>query len=270
MTIHDSAERRRAERALRKEKELAQSYLEVAGVIMVVLGTIGEIRRINRKGCEVLGCAEAEVVGRNWFDTFVPERLRAGVKLVYQGLMRGELELTEHHENLVVIMRGEERLVARHNTRLFDEAGHIVGTFSSGEDITERKELSRAAETAEAQMQVVLANSSDGIAAECDGVIAYANQRFAELYGYDNPAQVIGHPVTDFLAPEDHDRVAGYARERTRGEPAPTRYRFEGLRRDSTIVEVEITVSTYSLFGRQYFLGFLREAAVRPPRRFPR
>jgi PAS domain S-box-containing protein len=131
-------------------------------------------------------------------------------------------------------------------------------------DITERRELARAA--AEAAAQAILANSPDGIAAECDGAIAYANQRFAELYGYDSPAQVTGRPVTDFLAPEDHDRVAEYSAARTRGEPAPTRYRFKGLRRDSTLIEVEITVSTYRLLGKQYLLGFLREAPSRPRR----
>ena len=39
---------------------------------------------------------------------------------------------------------GKERLVSWHNAVLKDESGNIIGTLSSGEDITERKEAQKA------------------------------------------------------------------------------------------------------------------------------
>jgi len=182
-TVEDITDRKAAEQALRQEKELAHSYLDVAGVIMVVLDETGVVRLINRKGCAVLGGTPGDVVGRNWFDTFVPERLRAEVRRVFAGLMSGELEPMEYHENPVVTLRGEERLVAWHNALLRDDAGRVVGTISSGEDVTERKELAREAADAAAQAQAVLDNSPGAIAAECDGRLVYANQPFVRMFG---------------------------------------------------------------------------------------
>jgi PAS domain S-box-containing protein len=129
-------------------------------------------------------------------------------------------------------------------------------------DISERKALSRAAEEAVLQMQAILSHSPDGIAAESDGRIVYANWRFARIYGYDGPGQVANRPVTDFVSERDRARVAEYSLRRARGEPAPNHYTFQGRRRDGSSVEIEITVSAYSVRDKQFILGFLRPAAM--------
>jgi two-component system NtrC family sensor kinase len=54
--------------------------------------------------------------------------------------MTGEKEEAEDYENLILTKCGEERIIAWHNTTLRDEKGGIIGTLSSGEDITLRKQ----------------------------------------------------------------------------------------------------------------------------------
>jgi PAS domain S-box-containing protein len=256
-TVEDISDRKAAEQALRQEKELAHSYLEVAGVIMVVLDETGAVKLINQKGCVVLGGTSADIVGRNWFDTFVPERLRDQVRHVFAGLMSGQLEPVEYYENPVVNLRGEERLVAWHNALLRDEAGRVVGTLSSGADVTERTELAR--EAAAAQAQAVLDNSPESIAAECEGKLVYVNQRFVRMFGYDSPEQVVGRPVSEFDAPEDQAKLMEYSRMRKHGGDAPTGYVFRGLKRDGTTAPMEARVSTYRSLGRLYILAFIHE-----------
>jgi len=121
-------------RNLTLEKDKARNYLDVAGAMMVVIGADQRVRLINRKGCEVLGYAEEEIVGRNWFDNFVPERLRDKVKNVFDTLIAGDIEPVEHFENTVLTKGGEERTVAWHNTVLKDAEGNIVATLASGEN----------------------------------------------------------------------------------------------------------------------------------------
>jgi PAS domain S-box-containing protein len=53
--VRDVTERRRAERAVRDERDRAQRYLDTAEVILLALDTNGLITLINRKGCDVLG-----------------------------------------------------------------------------------------------------------------------------------------------------------------------------------------------------------------------
>ncbi len=75
-------------RVKRERQEEAARYFEFAGVMMVVIDREERVTVVNRKACEVLGCGEAEVLGANWFDRFVPERMRDDVKSVFRKYAR--------------------------------------------------------------------------------------------------------------------------------------------------------------------------------------
>ena len=53
--IHDITSRKAAVDALRRERDRAQSYLDLAEVMLLALDANGRIALINRKGCEILG-----------------------------------------------------------------------------------------------------------------------------------------------------------------------------------------------------------------------
>lgn len=125
---------------LREERNRAQQYLNIAGVIIVAINEEGIITLINKKGCQVIGYNEEEIVGKNWFDLCVPENDREERKAVFDKVMRGEREEAEDYENFIKTKSGEQRFIAWHNTTLYDEKGSIVGTLSSGNDITEKKQ----------------------------------------------------------------------------------------------------------------------------------
>lgn len=123
---------------LEDERSRAQAYLDIAGVMFVAFDSSGIVTLANPRACEILGRPESEIVGTSWFDTFIPEADREGVRLVHDSLMAGETELVEYSESAIIGSDGGDRLIAWHNVLLHDGAGAVVGTLSSGEDITER------------------------------------------------------------------------------------------------------------------------------------
>jgi PAS domain S-box-containing protein len=125
---------------LRQERNRAQQYLNIAGVIIVAINDQGVVTLINKKGCDVLGYQEEEIIGKNWFDLCIPERQKKELKGVFKKLMEGKNELVEYYENPILTKTSEERIIEWHNTILTDEKGHIVGSLSSGKDITKRKQ----------------------------------------------------------------------------------------------------------------------------------
>jgi PAS domain S-box-containing protein len=137
--ITDLTEHKRLWEKLREERDKAQQYLSVARVMIKALNREGEITLINKRGCEVLGYKEEEIIGRNWFDLCVPEKVRGEVKKFFQKLIAGDLEVTEYYENPILTRNGEERIIAWKNTIVQNKAGDIIGSLSSGEDITDRK-----------------------------------------------------------------------------------------------------------------------------------
>jgi diguanylate cyclase (GGDEF)-like protein/PAS domain S-box-containing protein len=129
-----------AEEALRHERDRTQRYLDTVQNIMLALDGEGRISMINRYGCELLGYPEGELLGQNWFITCLPQP--EGIEKVlpvFRQVMKGDLTLAAKNENPVRCRDGSQRMIAWHNGFLKDESGHIVGTLSSGEDITERK-----------------------------------------------------------------------------------------------------------------------------------
>lgn len=135
----DIAEQKRMEEELRKERDRARKYLDVAGVMLVVIDAEERVKLINRKGCKILGYKEEEIIDKNWFDTFIPAENRDEVKAVFKQLMAGEIQNVEYFENPIVRKNGEERIIAWQDTILRDNDGRIIASLSSGEDITERK-----------------------------------------------------------------------------------------------------------------------------------
>lgn len=151
--FRDITERKKAEAELRQERDRAQKYLDVAGVIFVALDKDGKVSLINQKGCEILCADEENIIGKNWFDNFLPKEIGKKVKHIFEKLMTGELISVEYYENSILTISGEERQIAWHNTLLKDENGRIVGTLSSGEDITKRKEAEQKLRRHEEQLK---------------------------------------------------------------------------------------------------------------------
>ena len=149
-------ELKQAGEALQKERDRAQMYLDVAGVALVVIDADQKVSLINKKGCDILGYNENEIICKNWFDSFIVERDRAEVKAVFDKLMTGEIEPVEYFENSVLTKSGEEKLLAWHNVPLKDEKGKILATISSGEDITERKRAEDQIKAALKEKEVLL------------------------------------------------------------------------------------------------------------------
>jgi PAS domain S-box-containing protein len=124
---------------LMEEKDQKQMYLDIAEVILVALDKKGLITLINRKGCRILGYEQGELIGKNWFHTCLPPKRRDEVFEIFKQLMAGKIDSVEYYENPILPNSGEVRLIAWHNANLRNEQGDIVGTLSSGQDITEQK-----------------------------------------------------------------------------------------------------------------------------------
>lgn len=125
------------ERELKKQRDLAQRYLDVAGVLFVVINADHTIRLINRHGCELLGYREEELVGKDWFTTVIPEASREARRQIFDAAIASGNALPRR-ENPVVTRNGDELILAWQDTVLTDDDGRPVGLVGSGSDITDR------------------------------------------------------------------------------------------------------------------------------------
>ncbi|MEO2006263.1 MAG: PAS domain S-box protein [Candidatus Poribacteria bacterium] len=148
-------------RALQRERDRAQRYLDVAGVMLIGLDTAGRVTLANRRACDILGRSHEDVVGRPWVDTFVPEHAREAIGAGILEIARGDVDYSEKRPGPVVTASGEIRSVLWQNAQVHDDDGAYIGSLSSGLDVTEHRSASDALRQSQDTMQAILAAMPD-------------------------------------------------------------------------------------------------------------
>lgn len=141
------AERKRAEVALKQEREFADTVIETAEAIVVILDPECKITRLNRYMERLGGYPLAEIQGKDWCELFVPERDRER--------MRGEFLDTLHGKDTrgtvtpLVTRAGVEREIIWSNKVLRDAGQNRIGVLGIGHDITDLRDAQQRAVQAE-------------------------------------------------------------------------------------------------------------------------
>lgn len=118
-----------------------RSLLENVRLVVVGLDNSGKVEYANPYFLELVGYTQAEVIGQDWFETFLPLHQKKLVQNNFLELLAHKLYI--HNQTVIITKSGEERVIAWNNTRLQDTEGYIIGTLSIGEDITERQVIER-------------------------------------------------------------------------------------------------------------------------------
>ncbi|MBL6946374.1 MAG: PAS domain S-box protein [Rhodospirillales bacterium] len=186
--------------AMIEEKTRTASYLDVAEVILVAMDPQTNITLINRKGCEVLGYAEDELIGRNWFELVIPADRRDESAASFSKIIAGELEPVRQQENYVLTKSGERRLISWQNSFVRGPEGEITSRLSSGRDITDSRLAEEALQKNRTLLQAVLENSSAEIyVKDIDGRFLLANEKFAADNGL-SVGEVVGKTSHDLAS----------------------------------------------------------------------
>ncbi|NKN34616.1 sensor domain-containing protein [Marichromatium bheemlicum] len=154
---------KRAQRQAETERNRARQYLDIAGVMFLALDLDGRILSVNPRGCRLLGRDESELIGLDWFAQFLPPDERERRCRLFRQMIAGERADVALTDGPILGAQGEERLIAWHHSLVRDTDGAVIGTLSSGEDVTERRRAERALVEERAFLQHVIDGIEDPI-----------------------------------------------------------------------------------------------------------
>ena len=246
-SIRDVTDRKLAEGAIVQERNRAQQYLDVAPVIFVVIKADQTAALINKMGCRVLNAREEDIVGRNWFDNYVPEHCRGEVKAIFNRLVSGEGDNDHYYENAVITREGEEKIIAWHNALLRDDDSGIVGVLSAGEDITDRKKTEKALRDSEQRYRAVVETTYTGICiADPKENLLFVNPGLAQMLAY-SPEELCEMNVAQLVDEEEIEKI--HAQTELRREGRHSDYETIFIGRDG--MRHQVLVSASPLFDAE-------------------
>ncbi|KAA3664868.1 MAG: PAS domain S-box protein [Chloroflexi bacterium] len=186
----DITEKNKIKRALKRSEQQFRTVLETVQMIGLMLDAEGNITFCNDYLLSLTNWQREEVIGQNWFNTFLPTKVQAGVSRIFQKTFESG-EFPPYYENKIITRDGKERLIGWNNTALWDNNGRVIGVTSIGQDITEQRQkedelrrLTRAIEQSPVSVMVT----------DLKGNIEYVNPKFTEVTGYTYAEAVGNNP----------------------------------------------------------------------------
>ena len=197
---------------------LDRLLLDTAPVLVVVLDRSCRVVRLNRFAEERTGRRQADVLGMDWIEEFVPAPDRARVRGYWIDALGGR-DADRDYLNRVVRAGGDPLWVSW-RTSTVERDGEVVGVLAIGNDVTESR---RATET----LQLMAENTPDVFWMASPGVdrILYVSPGYEELWG-----RSIDELKTDprgFVAGVHPDDLPGlWSLDAPRMEPWDLQYRI--------------------------------------------
>jgi PAS domain S-box-containing protein len=198
--ILDITDRSKANKLIEKEHKRAMQYFEVAGMMMVALDQFGKVTAVNHKGCEVLERSREDILGRDWFSHFIAQKEVKKNRELFFLSMKDEKFHDNYFESTIKTFSGKEKKISWRNSLLKDEENNIIGTISSGEDISEKEEANRILNLS-GMVAILWKNDTDW-------PIEFVSENAEKLFGYRAEDFYFNRiNYSKIVHPDDLDRV---------------------------------------------------------------
>lgn len=199
LLIHRSVARQQAtEQALRVAEGSFRNMLETVHLAAVMLDRDCRISFCNDFLLELTGWTQAEILGKSWFEVFIPAEERIRVLAANESVKADNV--VPHFENHILTKSGAQRLIVWNNTMLRDPDGGVIGTASIGVDVTEHRRLEE--EQRRMDQQILHAQKLESMGIMAGGIAHDFNNILTAVMGNAELA-LLRHksrePVDEFL-----------------------------------------------------------------------
>ncbi len=180
---------RSAARLTDTPRDHARLHYDLANIMLMTLDREGRVTGINPRGLMLLRCTEAEAVGKNWFDEFLPDDIREDVRAGFMQVMSGKRDPVEYQENRVLTRTGQTPLVFWTCRTQKNKQGRATHLLCCGLDITRQRKAEIELETTKQRFHDYAAASSDYFW-EMDKKLRFSwfSERFSEVTGVPTDA----------------------------------------------------------------------------------
>jgi PAS domain S-box-containing protein len=197
VVMRDVTDRRKAEEALKKEKEFISTILDTSAALLIVIDPLGRIIRFNR-GCEkATGFSREEVEGGFVWDKLLPPTDQKQIQDYFHALVQDQVP--KFHENYWITKNGVVRWITWLNELVRNKDGKVELVIATGIDMTERRQSDARLAALNTLNTAILQSTKEGIfGVDRRGDTTFFNRSAEILTGW-KASEILGRCPHDFL-----------------------------------------------------------------------
>lgn len=250
------------------EEEKLHRYLDITGSFIISLDKNQIITYVNKRGASILGMKALDMIGKNYFDYFVPPDYKELGKKRFVALFDKPMKSSRSFEASVLTKKGEIRIINWTNSALRDKDDNIIEIISSGNDITERMlAIERLVESEKKYKALVEATDTGYSIIDEAGFLIDANSKYLNHIGYENLSQVKDRNVLEWIADYDRSRYQEHIKNCILSDNVKT-IEIDLLGKDGTIIPVQLTSKAIKEEGKIELITLCNDISDRKRREF--
>ena len=134
-SLYFARERKLLREQLVKQRDFADSLIELAQAIVLIMDSDGAVLRSNGYYENLTGFTKKEVIGENWFSKFVPPDQIESLQRIFKATICSGQPVA--HVNPILTKDGGIRKISWSSACLQDIGGNQIGVLAVGLDVTD-------------------------------------------------------------------------------------------------------------------------------------
>jgi PAS domain S-box-containing protein len=248
----DVTEYKKTEEALRESEEKYRKIFESLTDVYYRTDREGIVTDISPSVITQAGWDPSDVIGHPVTDFYRDPEARD----VFANTLRDKGIINDYELQLLA-KDGRVIEVSASSHIIVGSRGQSLGVEGVLRDITMRKQMEGAVRESEQKFRTMVENSIQGIFIIQDFRIVYANDALAHFMGYslDELLTLPSEKIRGIIHPEDQDMVWGRMADRLAGKDVPSRYVFRTIRKDGTLLWMEMVAGRIEFQGKPAVQG---------------
>ncbi|MGZ3750264.1 MAG: PAS domain S-box protein [Mucilaginibacter sp.] len=240
---------------IKESENKYRSILENASDAIYLADNEGRFIDANDSMCKMLGYSKEELLRINFSDIIDPENLKANPierpTVPNQSIFKERTFITSNGKKVDVEINGQR----------LDE-NKLMGV---ARDVTERRRIETERREAEMKFRTLVEKSTVGVYISQYEKFIYVNPRIAEIFGY-TAGELLDFPdgaVEVLFAEESRKVIRANIKARYNGEIDGSHYQVVGMKKDGTIIQLEIYGNIVAIDGKPAVIGTMMDITER-------